>query len=78
MYYSVVTDEDLAQARRDPGFRKQLIAANLDNLLTALAELRASDNADDPVPSRQIREGVQLAVRLAEILQRAGGRPSEN
>lgn len=71
----VVTDEELAQARRDPAFRQQLLANNLDNLLVALARLRASENPDDPIPSRQIREGVQLAVKLAEILQRAGGHP---
>jgi hypothetical protein len=73
--HQVVTDEDLELARRDPTFRKQLLAANLDYLLAALARLRACENPDDPVPSRQIREGVQLAVRLAEILQRAGGQP---
>jgi hypothetical protein len=73
--HQVVTDEDLELARRDPTFRKQLLAANLDYLLAALARLRACENPDAPVPSRQIREGVQLAVRLAEILQRAGGQP---
>ena len=75
MHHPVVTDEELAQARHDPGFRQQLIATNLDHLLTALAELRASENAADAVCVRQIREGVQLAVKLAEILQRAGGDP---
>lgn len=75
MQHPVVTDEELAQARHDPGFRLQLIATNLDHLLTALAKLRASENSADPVSARQIREGVQLAVKLAEILQRAGGDP---
>jgi len=67
-----VTDESLARARRDPAFRKQLIASNLDSLLAALARLRASERANDPGPAQQIREGVTLAVRLADLLQRAG------
>lgn len=70
----LVTDEELAQARRDPTFRRQLIATNLDHLLIALAQLRASDHAKEPVPVEQLREGAKLAVQLADILQRAGGR----
>ena len=66
-----VTDQDLTRARRDPEIRKKLIAANLDSLLVALARLRASGSADDPGPAGQIREGVELAVRLADLLQKA-------
>ena len=73
MHHHVVTDEELAMARRDPAFRKQLIAANLDQLLIALARLRAGRDANAPVPARQIREGVQLAVKLADLLQKHGG-----
>ena len=36
----LVTDEDLARARRDPVFRQQLLAENLDRLLEALKYLR--------------------------------------
>jgi hypothetical protein len=68
----VVTDEELAQARRDPVFRQQLLAANLDHLLGALARLRASDQANQPLPAQQLREGVQLAVKLADMLQKTG------
>jgi hypothetical protein len=73
VHHHVVTDEELAMARRDPAFRKQLIAANLDQLLVALARLRAGGDADAPVPARQIREGVRLAVKLADLLQNRGG-----
>jgi hypothetical protein len=71
--HHVVTDEELAQARRDPAFRKQLIASNLDHLLAALARLRSSEGASSAEPARQLREGAQLAVKLASLLQRAGG-----
>ena len=73
MHHHVVTDEELAMARRDPAFRKQLIASNLDHLLVALARLRGGEDANAPVPARQIREGVQLAVKLADLLQKPGG-----
>jgi hypothetical protein len=73
--HQLVTDEDLARARRDPAFRKQLIAHNLDHLLGALARLRASEAARQPEPARQLKEGAQLAVKLADMLQRFGGRP---
>jgi hypothetical protein len=68
--YHVVTDEELATARRDPAFRIQLITSTLETLLVALARLRAPKNADDPVSDRQLREGAQLAVKLADLLQK--------
>ena len=74
MDHNIVTDEDLAQARRDPAFRKQLIANKLDHLLAALARLRSSEHAREPVPARQLREGAQLAVKLANLLQKSGGK----
>jgi hypothetical protein len=50
-----------------------LVAGSLGQLLRAMAKLRAGEHRDDPARSDLIREGAQLAVRLAEILQRAGG-----
>ena len=73
MDHHIVTDEELARARSDPAFRKQLIAANLDNLLMMLARMRASVAVNDPASVQQIREGAQLAVKLADLLQRSGG-----
>jgi hypothetical protein len=66
---SLVTDDDLARAREDPEFRHRLVADNLERLLFELNRLR-SRNGTDPERTRQIREGVDLAVQLADLLQR--------
>jgi hypothetical protein len=71
----LVTEDDLARARSDPFFRQQLLAENLERLLQALNNLR---KISDPKPdaARQIREGVDLAVKLADRLKqndRLGG-----
>jgi hypothetical protein len=66
--YLPVTDDDLARARRDPAFRQKLLTANLDRLLAELKKLRRA-KAIDPSRERQIKEGVQLAVILAERIQ---------
>ena len=63
-----LTDADLARARQDPAFRHQLVAEHLELLLRELNKLRSS--APDATRARQIREGVDLAVRLANLLQR--------
>ena len=63
-----VTDADLARARQDPAFRHQLVADHLDLLLHELNKLRNS--TPDARRARQIREGVDLAVRLANLLQK--------
>lgn len=64
----LVTEDDLARARSDPAFRQQLLAQNLDRLLEALNKMRRS-NDTKPDSVRQIREGVDLAVKLADRLQ---------
>jgi len=64
----LVTDADLARAREDPAFRHRLVADSLDLLLTEIKRLRAA--GADAKRARQIREGVDLAVKLAELLQR--------
>jgi hypothetical protein len=66
------TDDDLARARRDPAFRQELMARNLDRLLEALNKMRRVKEPT-PVHARQLREGVDLAVKLADRLQRNGG-----
>jgi hypothetical protein len=68
-----VTDADLERARRDPAFRQQLLAKNLDRLILELNRLKSASTKIDAARARQIREGVQLAVRLAEILQKLSG-----
>ncbi|HEU4661394.1 MAG TPA: hypothetical protein VFS63_12090 [Pseudolabrys sp.] len=64
----LVTDEELAHARRDSAFRHHLLIENLNRLLNALNRLRKKGNAN-PGEARQIREGVDLAVQLASRLQ---------
>ncbi len=71
-----VTEADLAHARQDPVFRKKLIANNLDRLLAELNRMRTAHPAPDPQQARQIREGVDLAVKLAGRLQKSGNGPN--
>lgn len=66
-----ITEADLARARNDAAFRQQLLAASLERLLEALNRMRAT-NDTSPEALRQVREGVNLAVRLADILQESG------
>jgi hypothetical protein len=68
---TLVTDDDLARARRDPTFRYQLVVANLRMLLDEINKLREARN--DAVDCKEIREGVRLAVQLSELLQRIAG-----
>ena len=65
---ALVTDDDLARSRVDPEFRHRLVAENLELLLGQLNRLR--NGKADAQSAKQIREGVDLAVQLAEILQR--------
>jgi len=66
----LVSDDDLARARSDPAFRQQLLADNLEVLLAALNKMRRS-TSPTPEAAAQIREGVDLAVKLADRLQAA-------
>ena len=67
--FTEVTDEDLARARKDPAFRHKLISDNLEVLLATLNKMRRARRMLDKHDARQIREGVDLAVKLAELLQ---------
>lgn len=71
---NLATEDDIVRARSDPEFRQQMMAENLDRLLEALNKMRRST---DPKPeaARQIREGVDLAVKLADILQQNAYNP---
>jgi hypothetical protein len=67
------TEEDIERARTDPGFRQELLAKNLERLLSALNVARRNNGERDPACARQIREGVDLAVKLAGRLQKGAG-----
>ena len=64
----LVTEEDLARSRTDAAFRQRLMAESLDRLLALLNQMRRATD-ESPERSRQIREGVDLAVKLADRLQ---------
>jgi hypothetical protein len=70
----LVSEDDLARARSDPAFRQQMMAEHLERLLEALNKMRR-DDSDAPEVAAQMREGVDLAVKLADRLQRYGGSP---
>jgi hypothetical protein len=68
----LVTDDELARARSDPAFRQQMLAENLERLLHALNKMRRSNSAA-PEAARQMREGTDLALKLADRLHSNGG-----
>jgi hypothetical protein len=74
--YAPVTDDQLARARNDPGFRQKLLSQNMEALLAGIKRLR---KAKVPTNSetKQIREGVELAVRLAELIQEPTKEPGK-
>jgi hypothetical protein len=65
--YAPVTEDELARARTDPAFRQKLLSQNMEALLTGIKKLRKAPAAG--AGHKQIREGVELAVRLAELIQ---------
>jgi hypothetical protein len=69
--FTAVTDDDLERARRDPAFRRKLLSDSLELLLVMLNKKRASGGALDKTAAREIRDGVDLAVKLAGLLQTA-------
>jgi hypothetical protein len=63
----LVSEQDLARARQDPVFRQRFYADHLDRLLEALNSARKNINPS-PTHARLIKEGVDLAVKLADRL----------
>jgi hypothetical protein len=62
----LVTEDDLARARKDPEFRQRFYADHLDRLLEAVNILRKTGKT--PEDARRIKEAVDLAVKLADRL----------
>jgi hypothetical protein len=67
--FAPVTEADLAQARSDPAFRQKLLEQNLEVLLAGLRKLRSAAPREGSAGAKQMREAVELAVRLAELIQ---------
>jgi len=63
-----VTDEDIRRARGDQAFRQKMLAENVARLLEALKRTRRQ-GTESPHAARQMRKGVDLAVKLADRLQ---------
>jgi hypothetical protein len=63
-----VTEQELARARSDAAFRQRLLAVSLQWLLGALKRMRGRETPT-PEAARQMREGIALAVQLADRLQ---------
>ena len=63
-----VTDMDLDRAKQDPAFRHKLHQDSLEALLGELQKQRQAPRRAVTTPA-QMREGVTLAVRLAELIQ---------
>jgi hypothetical protein len=68
----LITDADLARAREDADFRQRLLTESLEFLLAELNKLQRAANAG--AQSDQMREGAELAVKLAELLRRLASR----
>ena len=71
--FTAVSDEELERARQDPAFRRKLLSDNLEVLLATLNKMRSSSKALDNASASQIRDGVDLAVKLADLLQSEKG-----
>jgi hypothetical protein len=68
----LVTDADLTRARADAEFRQRLLADSLERLLAELNKLQR--DASKSAGSAQMREGAELAVKLADLLRRMASR----
>ena len=66
--FAAVSDAELARAREDPVFRQKLLKQNLEVLLASLQRYRSLATSNRGT-AKQLREGVELAVRLAELIQ---------
>ena len=72
--FPLITDSDLARAREDAEFRQRLLTESLERLLSELSKLQRA--AHNSARADQVREGVELAVKLADLLRRiAPGSP---
>ncbi len=70
--FAPVTDAELTRARTDPAYRRELLQQSLDVLLGALQKQRKGRQAEQGPAATQAREAVELAVRLAELIQGPG------
>jgi hypothetical protein len=67
--FAPVTDVELAKARSDPAFRQKLLEQSLETLLAGVQKLRNAAASRETGSAKQMREAIELAVRLAEMIQ---------
>ncbi len=72
--FEATTETALARARVDPAFRHGLLAGNLEALLASMNRLKRKSQLTDPTALRQLREGAELAVKLADLIARGSRR----
>jgi hypothetical protein len=75
--FAPITEAELALARGDPAFKRKLLEQSLEILLAGLQKMRATPAAKGGASPKQMREAVELAVRLAELIQAPTERPRE-
>jgi len=66
--FRAITEAELARGRSDPAFRQQLLISALEQLLAVMRALQRSRSTVDPSLARQLREGAELAVKLADMI----------
>jgi hypothetical protein len=75
--FAPVTEAQLAQARSDPVFRQKLLEQSLEVLLSGVQKLRNAAPSQGNGSAKQMREAIELAVRLAEMIQGPAERTSK-
>jgi hypothetical protein len=68
--FVTVTENDLARARTDRRFRQTLLTSKLNELMDALNRHKRGMKPENKELGRQLREGAELAVKLADHIAR--------
>ena len=71
--FQTITATDLARARSDVSFRQEMLTRSLECLLAELSRLQHAPQS--PARARQVREGIDLAVKLSDLLRRTTADP---
>jgi hypothetical protein len=68
--FVTVTEEDLARARVDMRFRQTLLTSKLNELMDALSYHKRGAKPENKELHKQLREGAEMVVKLAEQIAR--------
>ena len=69
MNHPDITERDIARSRADPRFKQVLLAKMLEQLLGELYRLQHNPAQTDAASARNLREGVMMAVQLADLIR---------